>query len=178
MANTWIAYAPALAHAAANRVYCQIFATASNTQTIKIRRIWLINAQTTGVTGALGTINVKSVSTVASGGTPTTITPVPYDTTNTAVNANITINFGSTTTGTVVNTYMSIPFGSEEPATGTFKFENFYSSPNTALIWDAGYEDSNIDPLTIPASTAGGIVVDGTMTAVGNLDTCIEFTLE
>lgn len=179
MANTWLAYAPAIAHAASNKQYLQIFATASNTQIIKIRRVWLINAQTAAVTGVIsGSISLGSFSTAASGGTPVTVTPVPYDTNNTAVNANITINSSSTTNGTAVNVYRTIPFGSDEPATGTFKVENFYSNPNMAILWDAGYEDTNVDPLTIPASTAGGIAVYGTLTAVGNIDCCIEFTLE
>jgi hypothetical protein len=69
-------------------------------------------------------------------------------------------------------------FSSEEPATGTFKLENFYATPSTALIWDAGFEDTRIDPLTIPALTAGGIAVHGTMTAVGNIDVAFEFTTE
>lgn len=179
MANTWLAYAPGIAHAASNKQYLQIFATASNTQTIKIRRVWLINAQTAAVTGVIsGSISLGSFSTVASAGTPVTVTPIPYDTNNTVVNANITINSSSTTNGTAVNVYRTIPFGSDEPATGTFKIENFYSNPNMAILWDAGYEDTNVDPLTIPASTAGGIAVYGTLTAVGNIDCCIEFTLE
>lgn len=183
MANTWLAYAAGVTHLAANRTYLQIFATASNTQTIKIRRIWLINAQAAAVTGIItGTISIGSFSTAASGGTLAAVTPVAYDTNNTAVNANITINTGGTgttnTNGTAVNVFRTIPFGSDEPATGVFKLENFYANPSMAIIWDAGYEDTNIDPLTIPASTAGGIAVYGTMTAVGNVDCAIEFTLE
>jgi hypothetical protein len=179
MAATWTAYAAGVVHAAANRVYLQIFATASNTQVIKIRRIWLINAQAAAVTGIIsGTMSIGSFSTAASGGTPSTVTPVAHDTTNAAVNANITISHSNTTNGTAVNVFRTIPFASDEPATGTFKLENFYATPNTALIWDAGFEDSAIDPLTIPASTAGGICVYGTMTAVGNIDCAIEFTLE
>ena len=183
MANTWLAYAAGVTHLAGNRTYLQIFATASNTQTIKIRRIWMNNAQATGVTGVItGSISIGSFSTAASGGTLTTITPVAYDTTNTAVNANITINTGGTgttnTNGTAVNVFRTIPYSSEEPATGTFKLENFYANPSMSIIWDAGYEDTAIDPLTIPASTAGGIAVYGTLTAVGNTDCAIEFTLE
>jgi hypothetical protein len=126
----------------------------------------------------LGTISIGSFSTAASAGTPAVITPVAYDTTNAAVNANITINSGNTTNGTAVSVFKTMAFSSEEPATGTFKYENFFATPNTALIWDAGFEDTNIDPLTIPASTAGGISVYGTMTAVGNIDIAVEFTLE
>ncbi len=179
MAATWTAYAAGVTHAASNKVYLQIFATASNTQVIKIRRIWVINAQAAAVTGIIsGTLSIGSFSTAASAGSPSTITPVAHDTTNAAVNANITINSGNTTNGTPVNVYRTIPFASDEPATGTFKLENFYATPSTSLIWDAGFEDTNIDPLTIPASTAGGICVYGTMTAVGNIDIAIEFTLE
>lgn len=179
MAATYTAYAAGVTHAASNKVYLQIFATESNTQIIKIRRIWLINAQAAAVTGVYsGTISLGSFSTAASAGSPVTITPVAHDTTNVAINANITINSGNTTNGTAVNVYKTIPFASDEPTTGTFKIENFYATPSTALLWDAGFEDSNIEPLTIPANTAGGIAVYGTMTAVGNIDVAIEFTVE
>jgi hypothetical protein len=181
MAATYTALAQGVTHAASNKQYIQIFATASNTQIIKIRRIWLINAQTATVTGVAVTstaINIGSFSTAASAGSPVTITPVAHDSTNPAVNANITINHSNTTNGTAVNVFRSIAFSSEETTVGTFKLEEFWSSPNTALIWDAGYGDSNLEPLTIPAGAAGGIAVYGTMTAVGNVDCVVEFTLE
>lgn len=180
MAATYMALATGVTHSASNKQYLQIFATASNTQTIKIRRIWLFNNQTAAVTGIVsGTaISIGSFSTVASGGTPTTITPVSYDSNNPSVNANITINSGSTTNGTAVNIYKTIPFYSDEPAVGSAKIENWFSNTHTALIWDSGFEDSNIEPLTIPANTAGGIAVYGVLSAVGNIDIACEFTLE
>jgi hypothetical protein len=177
MANTWTAYAPAIAHAAAAKNYLQIYQSAASTQTIKVRRIWLLNAQTAGVTGILGTLYLTSHSTAWATGTAA-VTAVAHDTNNAALNANIAITSGGTATGTLVNTFRTFPFGSEEPATGTFKYENFLATPNTALIWDAGFEDTNIEPLTIPAGTAGSISVNGTLSAVGNIDIAMEFTVE
>ena len=180
MAATWTAYAAGITHSASSKCYLQIYATASNTQIIKVRRIWLINAQSVAVVGIVSTathLNVGSFSTAWTTGTAA-VTPVAHDTTNAAVNANITINSSGTTTGTLVNTFRTINGFSDEPATGTFKIENFLASPSTSLIWDAGFEDSNIEPLTIPASTAGGIAVYGVISAVGNIDVAMEFTLE
>lgn len=179
MAATWTAYASGVTHAASNKQYLQIFATASNTQIIKIRRIWLISLQTAAITGVISTtLSLGSFSTIASGGTPSTITPVAHDTTNPSVNANITINHSNTTNGTAVNVFKTMVFSSEESAISSFRIENFYNGGQTALFWDAGYEDSAIDPLTIPASTAGGIAVYGTFSAAGSLDVACEFTLE
>ena len=81
MAATYTAYAAGIAHAASAKNYLQIIATASNTQTIKIRRIWLINAQTAAVTGVIsGTLNVSIYSTAWTTST-SVVTPVAHDTT-------------------------------------------------------------------------------------------------
>jgi hypothetical protein len=178
MANTWTAYAAGIAHAASAKNYLQIYQSAASTQTIKVYRIWLINAQSAAVTGVIsGALKVTSHSTAWSTSTAA-VTAIAHDTTNAALNANIAITSGGTTTGTLVNTYRTFPFASDEPATGTFKLENFFATPSTALIWDAGFESSVIQPLTIPAGTAGSISVNGTMTAVGNIDIAMEFTIE
>lgn len=180
MAATYTAIATAVAHSTAFKVYLQIFNTSTSGVTIKIYRIWLINAQT-AVTGILITspILLSGISAATSGGSPTTITPIKHDT-NSATLANVTINSGNTTTGTVVNTFRSLKLSGDEPATGTFKIDNFYAMPNTSLFWDAGYGDSGIEPLTLPAGSNSGIQITsaGTASAVGNIDVIVEFTAE
>lgn len=180
MAATYTAIATGVTHSTAFKTYLQIWNASTSGVTIKIYRIWLLNVQT-AVTGILITspILLSGISAIASGGSPTTVTPIKHDT-NSNTLSNVTINYGNTTTGTVVNTYRSLKLSGDEPATGTFKIDNFYAMPNMALYWDAGYGESGLEPLTLPAGSNSGIQITsaGTASAVGNIDVIVEFTAE
>lgn len=185
MASTYIVHAAGVTHATSATFRCllQIFKSAAVASTWKIKRIWVMNNQTVAVTGVLPLINIQSISTACTLGTPATQVAVALDTANAAIThdgTTIIINSANTTTGTVVNTYRRLTFSSDEPAVGTYKNENYFSLPQFALIWDAGFGDTNVESLTLPASTAGGIMVStpGIATGVGNVDVAIEFTSE
>lgn len=182
MAATYTALITGVAHSTANKVYLQIFKDATPAVAVRIYRIWAINAQTAAVTGVLPIIIVASTSTAASAGSPSTVTLAKHDTTSTTYTSGAggwTFNSGNTTNGTIVNTYRRLTYSSDEPATGTFKVDNFYAMPNTALLWDAGYGTSTLEPLTLPASTAGGIMIysAGIASAAGTCDIAVEMTI-
>lgn len=184
MAATYIVHAAAVTHptSATFRCMLQLFKTTAVAQTWRIRRIWCMNNQTAAVTGVVPIIQIQSISTACSAGTPTTQTAVPLDTSSAAIahdGSTIYIQSLNTTTGTVVNTYRRFLFGSDEFAVGTFKMENLYGMVPLALVWDSGYSDANTVSLTLPASTNGGIMIStaGIASGVGNMDVAIEFTV-
>lgn len=179
MAATYTAIATGVTHSTSNKIYLQIFNQSTSGVTIKIYRIWLLNAQGANATGILLTspIILAGISTAASVGSPTTITPIKHDT-NSATLSNVTINSGNTTNGTLVNSFRRMMFSTDEPATGTFKLDNLYAMPNLALFWDCGYGDTNHEPLTLPSGSNSGIQIysAGTASAAGNVDVIVEFT--
>lgn len=178
MASTYTAYVSAYAWAASAKVLFNIWNPGATTlQTIKIRRVWFINAQTTAVTGVMSAV-VSFQSTSSSGTAVTAITPVKHDTgVGTALNAGVLVNTGNTVLGTAVNTYRRMLVGSDEPAISAFKIENFYN-PATGIVWDSGYGDANLEPITLPTGVSTGFQIVGTGTAVGNIDIAVEFTVE
>lgn len=178
MASTYTALVQGYTWAASAKVLLNVWNPGATTlQTIKIRRIWLINTQTAAVTGVTSAV-VLLQSTNTSGTAVTTITPVKHDTgAGTAINAGVLINSGNTVLGTVVNTYRRILIGSDEPAISTYKIENFYN-PVTGLIWDSGYGEANLEPITLPTGVSSGFQIVATGTAVGNIDIAMEFTVE
>jgi len=178
MASTYTALVQGYTWAASAKVMLNIWNPGATTlQTIKIRRVWLINAQVAAVTGVMSAI-VLIQSTSTSGTGVTTITPVKHDTgAGTVINGGVLINTANTVLGTVVNTYRRTLIGSDEPAISTFKIENFYN-PATGIIWDAGYGDTNVEPFTLPTGVSTGFQIVSTGTAVGNIDIACEFTVE
>lgn len=183
MAATYTILASAVTHSTAFKCYLQLFKDATSTLTVKVYRVYLINANIAAVTGVLPVISLSSISTASSAGAPSTITPIKHDTnsaTITSGSGGFTINSGNTTTGTVVNTYRRLTYASDEYVVSGSKIENFYGLVPYSILWDSGYGDSAIEPLTLPASTAGGIMISsaGIASAAGNVDVVIEFTAE
>lgn len=169
--KTWIALFQATAFAA-NKDMGHVHNGASSAKVIRVYRISL---NTPTVLGALNFVQIWQQTTAPTGGA--TITPLPFKTDNTALDANTTCGVGRTVTN--ANMLRSFLHHNSAPAAGSNSGQGqwFTLCPHS-IIWEAGYIDTNIQPLTAPASTACGYGVKGITSASGSIDTEIEFTSE
>jgi hypothetical protein len=169
-----------------NKVMCQFWNAAASTQTARIYRIWVLNTATTSAgvytagTGVLMPYMLRKITAISSVGTPSTagVSTVKHDTGSAALNANITLNHANTTwTGTEVlwNGMLS----TDEPKTGVLTKDELHALAPIGLIWDSGYGDSNVEPLTLPAGVNSGIAITtpGLAAGVGYADFIFEYTL-
>ena len=169
MAATWHAFTQAAAYAA-NKHMLDVF-NASGATTVRIYRAWLFNNQTTGVTGVLNFVSVFRTS-AASGGTA--VTPVAHNTANTALPAQVTAGTGRTiTTGAQFRRLLMSP---DEPTVSTADWDALMCLVPFAEIWNSGYGDSVVDPVTCLAANAQGFTVQSITQTVGTADLEIEFT--
>lgn len=176
MAQTFTAYFSGIAFAGLKNMGAILNTSAS--EVLKVYRIGLVNAQTAAVTGVITEINVRITQTSATLAGSTTITPVSHDTTNTAP-ASATYGSGGTlggtpTAGTVIRRTI---WSNDEPATGALTNDEMECFIPFNIIWDAGYGDSNVQPLTLRQNQMA-FVYNVTTTTAGTLDVWMEFTKE
>jgi len=173
MADTWHGAAQGVAYASA-KYMIDLFNGAASAKTLKLYRMWIFNNGTAAVTGVLTSLQIRR-SSAASGGT--TITPVAHNLGNTALDANSTSGTGRTITSSSI--FRQILWQNDEPTVTTLDMDALLTLVCFAEIWNSGYGDSNVQPLTCRASNAEGICLfQPGSNAVGTADVEIEFTSE
>lgn len=173
MAQTFTAYYQAVAFAATKNMAAVLNGHAS--EVLKIRRVGILNAQTAAVTGALCSILMHGYFTGSPGLTgPTAVTPTSHDSTNTAPTT-ATYGHAGTIAGTAT-VFRRIFWSSDEAAISTATSDELETFVPLNIIFDAGYGDSNVQPLTLRQTQMA--MVYNLSGAAGLLDTWIEFTKE
>lgn len=173
MAQTWTAYYSGVAFAATKNMAAVLNSHA--TEILRIRRVGLLNAQTAAVTGVLCAIEFRGYFSGSPGLTsPTAVTPVSHDSTNTAP-ASATYGHAGTIAGTA-STLRRIFWSSDEAAISTATLDELETMVPLNIIWDAGYGDANVQALTLRQNQMA--MVYNVSGAAGLLDTWIEFTKE
>lgn len=173
MAQTFTAYYSGVAFAATKNMAAVLNSHA--TEILKIRRVGLLNAQTAAVTGVLCAIEFRAFFAGSPGLTaPTAVTPTSHDSTNSAPTT-ATYGHAGTIAGTPL-TLRRIFWSSDEAAISTATLDELETLVPLNIIWDAGYGDSNVQPLTLRQNQMG--MVYNVSGAAGLLDTWIEFTKE
>jgi hypothetical protein len=170
--NTWQAALQGATYAAANKHLLDVFNASSSTRYIRIYRAYLFNNQTGAVTGVLNTLKICILSTSVSAGSA--VTPVAMDSTNAALNANTTSGTGRTTT--IANTIRQIVHSPDEPALNTLDWDSLGTLVPFAELWNTGYGDANIQPVTCRASENRGFSIQNVTQTVGVADLEILFT--
>lgn len=171
MANTWTAYYPGVTFAV-NKNMAAIL-NGSATRLIKIRRVGTLNYQTAAVTGVLCMLDCR-IYTGAGLGTPTAVTPVPHDSTNSALSG-LTAGYAGTPSGTPSVLIRNL-WSSDEPAAGGATSDEWELIPVFNQIWSAGYGDSRVQSLALRENEM--FCVYNTVGAAGLIDIWIEFTDE
>jgi len=170
MANTWTALGQGIAFAAGKNMLAILN---GGTRVLRVRRIGLINAQTAAVTGVLCLGEVRIYTGAGLSG-HTTVTPVPHDSSNSALDT-VTIGTAGTPTGSssVLRRYI---WSSDEAAVGTGTWDEWECLVPLGLVWDAGYGDQNVQPLVLRQNEM--LCIYNTTGAAGLVDIWIEFTDE
>lgn len=170
MANTWQAAAQGVAYAASKHML-DVFNSSSSTRYIRIYRAYLFNNGTSAITGVLNTARCNIITASSSG---STVTPVAMDTSNSALNANTTAGQNRTiTVGSIIRQILHSP---DEPTVTTLDWDALGTLVPFAEIWNSGYGDSNIQPVTCRASEGRGFSIQSITQTVGSGDFEIFFT--
>jgi hypothetical protein len=173
MAQTFTAYYSGIAFAASKNMAAVLNQHA--TEILRIRRVGLLNAQTAAVTGVLCQLEMRGYFAGSPGLTaPTAVTPTSHDTTNTAPTT-ATYGHAGTIAGTAT-TFRRVFWSSDEAAISTATIDELETFVPLNIIFDAGYGDSNVQPMTLRQNQMA--LVFNTTGAAGLLDTWIEFTKE
>lgn len=171
MAESFTAYFSGIAFAASKNMAALLNTDA--TETIAIRRCGYLNAQTAAVTGVLCSLEVRGYFAGSpSLGSPTTVTPTAHDSSNTAAAA-LTAGSAGTIGGTAT-TFRRVFWSSDEAAIATATNDELETFVPLNIVFDAGYGDSNVQPLTLRENQM--FLNFNASGAAGLLDTWIEFT--
>lgn len=167
MAQTFTAYYSGVAFAATKNMAAILNGHA--TETIKIKRIGLLNSQTAAVTGVLCSIELRKYTGATLTGS-TAVTPTTHDNTNTAPTT-ATYGHAGTIGGTPL-TLRRIFWSSDEAAISTATSDELETYVPLNIIYDA-YGDTEIQPMTLRQNEM--IMVYNVSGAAGLLDVWIEF---
>ncbi len=173
MADTWRATAQGVAFANGKSML-DLFNATGTSRVVRVRRAYQFNNGTATVTGVLTTMRcVRSGTGTPTGGSG--VTPVSHDTNNTALAAQITAGTGRTVTDVdILRQYL---WSNDEPAVAATTLDEWELLVPFAEVWDAGYGDADVQPITCRAVQGFHIKHQGT-SAVGSNDFEIEFTNE
>lgn len=170
MANTYTIAATGVSFAA-NKSMIGLFNGSGSGQIFRVYRIWILNNQTTAVTGVLTNLELRRI-TAGSGGNA--ITPVKHDSTNPSFPAQAIV--GSAMTVTTSDLFRRVVWSTDEPvANATATIDELQTIPALSTIWDAGYADANIEPIVIREGY--GLSVQNIGATVGVADLFFEVTM-
>lgn len=169
MAATWRATSGAVAYASSKDML-NVFNGTASTRIIRVYRAYWFNNGTAAVTGVLTTAQCRRITAASVG---TAVTPVAHDTNSSALNAATTAGTNQTTTGTDI--FRRFLFVNEEPIVAGTTQANWLTLVPFAEVWNAGYGDTNVEPVVCRATQGFQLFHSGT-SAVGTADLEIEFT--
>jgi len=169
MAATWRATSGAVAYASSKDML-DVFNATGTARVIRVYRCYWFNNGTAAVTGVITTAQVRRITAASVG---TAVTPVKHDTNSSALDANTTCGTNRTVTGSDI--FRRFLFVNEEPVVAGTTQANWLTLVPFAEIWNAGYGDTNVEPLVCRSSEGVHLFHSGT-SAVGTADLEIEFT--
>jgi hypothetical protein len=171
MANTWHATVQGGTYTTSKNLI-DLFNSASSATTVSLYRMWLFNNGVAAITGVLFLIQLKRSSAASLG---TAITPIAHNLANTALDVNTTAGHGRTVTSAGI--FRQLLWQQDEAAVTTLDMDALLTLIPFAEIWNSGYGDANIQPITCRAANNEGVTLFqiGT-TIVGTYDAEIEFT--
>lgn len=172
MANTYVSYFNDIAFAA-NKSMATIFNSTGSGKVVKIRRILLLNSQINAVSGPLTSIEIRKITSTSGG---SDVTPIKMDSSYSDLNAGILSKTG--TIDTVTDLYKTIVWSCDEPVVGGNTLDEYEMIPALNYVWDVGYGDTNVIPLTLRENEGITVKHNGSYAGGATVDISIEFTEE
>jgi hypothetical protein len=169
MVATYRATTQAIAYASSKDML-NVFNGAAATKITRVYRCYHFNNGTAGVTGVLTTMQIRRI-TAATGGTG--VTPIKHDSSSAVLEAAQTAGTNQTVTGSDI--FRRYLWSNDEPTVSAATQDEWELLVPFAEVWNAGYVDSNVEPITCRAGQGAEIFHSGS-SAVGTADFEIEFT--
>lgn len=158
---------------ASNKSMLTIFNGSGSSRIVRVKRIWFLNNQTSGVTGVLTTMEIRRIS-ASTGGTAGST--VKHDSNSENIPAQITITTGPTDTLSSDPALMRFMWSNDEPAVSSLVNDETEVIPVLACVFDSATGDTDLEPLVLREGQ--GVCVRHTgSSAVGVADAIIEFTM-
>jgi hypothetical protein len=158
---------------ASNKSMLTVFNGSGSGRIVRVKRIWFLNNQTTGVTGALTTMEIRRISASTGGSAAAS---VKHDSNSENIPAQITITTGPTDTLTGDPALMRFMWSNDEPAVSSLVNDEVEVIPALACVFDAATGDADLEPLTLREGQGVSVRHTGS-SAVGVADAIIEFTM-
>jgi hypothetical protein len=155
-----------------NKSMAALFNGVGSGVVLRVKRVWVLNNQTSGVTGVLTTFSMRR-STAQSAGT--SVTPVKHDTASATLPAQVLSANGATVTSATADTLRNWMWSNDEPAASSGTSDEFECLVPLNCVWDAATGDADLEPLVLREGFGVDIRHSGS-SAVGVADIYIEFT--
>lgn len=173
MAATYTVAYLNVAYASAKNMFA-IYNGSGSGKIVKIRRIWMISSSSTA-TGTFGIMSLGRFSNAYTGGTGGTF--LKHDSNSASVPAQI-VTAQNPTAVTINGLIRVIGRSGEEIVVSDNKLSAFGALVPLNCIYDAGYGDANVQPITL-RETEGIVLQAGTgVQPTGSTSMYIELTLE
>ncbi len=156
-----------------NKSMLGVFNGAGSGRIVRVKRVWVLNNQTTGVTGVLTTWRVQRTTTQSGG---TAQTPVKHDTSSETAPAQVLFATGPTVTLDTAGIFRQFAWSNDEPATGTGTWDELECLVPMTCVWDSATGDGDIEPITLREGFGLSVHHSGS-SAVGVADVFVEYTL-
>jgi hypothetical protein len=169
MVATYKAVAGAVAYASSKDML-NVFNGGTATRITRVYRCYHFNNGIAAVTGVLTTMQIRRI-TAATGGT--TISAIKFDSNSSNLEAAHSSGTNQTVTGSDI--FRRYLWSNDEPTINTATQDEWEVLVPFAEVWNAGYADSNVEPLVCRANQGVEIFHSGS-SAVGTADFEIEFT--
>lgn len=157
-----------------NKTMIGVFNGAGSGRVVRLYRAWLLNNQTTAVTGVNVLLELRGLTT-GSGGT--SIIPTKHDTEDEALPSQVITATNMTTTTSTL--FRRCYWSSDEPvAAGPNSNDEIQTIPYMNIIWDSywSYNNSTVQPIVLRAGE-GIALICTTVTTVGVVDAFFEISV-
>jgi hypothetical protein len=149
-----------------------LFNGSGSSRILRVKRIWVLNNQTSGVTGVLTTFELRKISSQSGG---TSQTPVKHDTNSENIPAQVLSATGPTVSDTSDAVLRRFMWSNDEPAVSTLTNDETECIVPLSCVWDST-GDSDIEPIVLREGQGISVKHSGS-SAVGVCDIFIEFTM-
>lgn len=146
---------------------------AGSGKVVRIYRMWMLNNYSgVAYTGVTFNYEIRAITGLSSG---TNVTPVAHDTANAAFSGSVVVQTGGTVSGESATLMRLIGWSGDEPSVAGTSIDEMELLVPLNVMWDTGYGDSSVDPLTLREGE-GVHIKCITNSTVGSLDFMMELT--
>lgn len=154
-----------------NKSMAGLFNGAGSGRVLRVYRVWLLNNQTSAVTGVLTTFALRRTTAQSAG---TSVTPVKHDTTSSNLPAQVLAAHGATVT--LSDTFRTWVWSNDEPSASAGTSDEMECLVPLNTVWESDPNStSNVEPIVLREGQGISIQHSGSST-VGVCDLFVEFT--